>query len=133
MCNATSVFGRYYFGIGGGSLPFVKFVRDAEEMRRQARLEKKKKRDQESPQRNDGSRQKETRGCVPHEEVEETMGMDEKTIEREHETHWAGEEIEGEEEEDDLEIEVVHTIQDKVSNVRDILLLRKKSHVPLPS
>lgn len=65
------------------------------------------------------------------EEVDGQTEREEEMIAEEKEDHLHEGDLS--EEEDDLEIEIVHTIQDNVSNVRDILLLRKKDHLSLCS
>ncbi|PHJ17748.1 chromosome 1 orf- related, partial [Cystoisospora suis] len=129
---------RYYFGIGGGSLPFLKFVRDAEETRRHARDEKKKgKKDLMEVTASDSGRDEKPKERYGNKgafldrgrEIDCQTEREEEMTEEKEADHLREGDLNEEEEEDDLEIEIVHTIQDKVSNVRDILLLRKKDHL----
>ncbi|CBZ55172.1 Chromosome 1 open reading frame 156, isoform CRA_a, related [Neospora caninum Liverpool] len=98
---------RYYFGLGGGTLPFLHFLRKAESeaRERQAKAETKER----GHVAEDGSNAPE---CSASD-----VCMDESTEQHADSATDA---------EDELEVSVALAIEDKASNVRDILVIEKK-------
>ncbi|RQX72620.1 putative chromosome 1 ORF-a, related protein, partial [Toxoplasma gondii CAST] len=101
---------RYYFGLGGGTLPFLHFLRKAESEERERRRAAKgmkgcqeRQQGRESVTSSEGST--ETDVCMEDRTYQDCDGGTD----------------------DELEVSVALAIEDKTSNVRDILLIEKKN------
>ncbi|KEP63490.1 UNVERIFIED_CONTAM: hypothetical protein HHA_312410 [Hammondia hammondi] len=100
---------RYYFGLGGGTLPFLHFLRKAESEERERRQAAKgtkecQERQQGAESVTSSKGSAETDICMEDRTVQDSDGGTD----------------------DELEVSVAVAIEDKTSNVRDILLIEKK-------